>query len=89
MAGEYLDDKPNDFEQWRKMRDDAREAGGGILIESSTDDPKDIIDANLFQPRVLREQVVTRVMPIGRSARGCDRTSRTDFRDSLWRRPGR
>ena len=29
MAGEYLDDKPNDFEQWRKMRDDAREAGGG------------------------------------------------------------
>ena len=44
------------------MAEDAgRCARGGRwdLIESSTDDPKDIIDANLFQPRVLREQVVT------------------------------
>jgi hypothetical protein len=41
------------------MRDAAREATGGILIESTTDDPKDVIEANLFQPKVTYEQVVT------------------------------
>jgi hypothetical protein len=61
MAGEYTSgDKPtSDFEEWQNMREAAREASGGILIESSTDDPKDIVTANMFQPRVVHEQTVT------------------------------
>jgi hypothetical protein len=48
----------NDFEQWADARDLAREATGGILIESTTDDPQAVLIANMMQPQVGRDQVV-------------------------------
>jgi hypothetical protein len=48
----------SDFEQWADARDAAREATGGILIESSTDAPEDALIANMMQPQVARDQVV-------------------------------
>jgi hypothetical protein len=70
MPGEYISDQPNDFEQWKAERDAAREATGGILIESTTDAPEDVITANLFQPHITYEQTVTVSHPVRPSEPG-------------------
>jgi hypothetical protein len=48
-----------EYEQWADMRDSAREATGGVLVESTTDTPEQVIAANMMQPVAERGQVVT------------------------------
>jgi hypothetical protein len=41
------------------MRDSARDATGGILVESTTDSPAEVVSANMMQPVAERGQIVT------------------------------
>jgi hypothetical protein len=49
----------SEFEEWADMRDAATDATGGILIESTTDTPEQVIAANMLAPRQERTQTVT------------------------------
>lgn len=54
----------NEFEEWADTRDSAREATGGILIESTTDTPEQVIAANMVPPVAERGRVVTVSHPV-------------------------
>ncbi len=57
-------DYRSEFEQWADERDAARAATGGLLVESTTDDPEAVLAANVMQPLTEREQTVVVSHPV-------------------------
>jgi hypothetical protein len=55
----------SEFEQWADARNAARSATGGLLVESTTDDPEAVLPANMFQPFVAKDQIVVVSHPGG------------------------